>query len=334
METTKNSISFEGKKLSIQKRLLIVLGVIVTIGVFMRFINFPHNRSLLTKNKVEMQPAGLPIVMNDSLIRPLTTLLNSSLQKDLDGIIASNKKWAALASQKKMCIGLVDLRDSYNVRFARVNGNDMMYAASLPKIAVLLTATESIDQGLLEETDAVKSDMRMMIAKSDNAATTRMIDRVGLDKIAEVMQDPKYDFYDEENGGGLWVGKRYASTGPRNGDPLKNISHGATATQVCRYYYLLAFGQLVNYERSKQMLSYLGDPMLHHKFVNTLDQVAPRAQVFRKSGSWRNYHSDSALVWGPTWRRYILVALVEDEDGEKIMRELIMEVDKKLKPKI
>lgn len=119
METTKNSISFEGKKLSIQKRLLIVLGVIVTIGVFMRFINFPHNRSLLTKNKVEMQPAGLPIVMNDSLIRPLTTLLNSSLQKDLDGIIASNKKWAALASQKKMCIGLVDLRDSYNVRFAR-----------------------------------------------------------------------------------------------------------------------------------------------------------------------------------------------------------------------
>ncbi len=82
------------------------------------------------------------------------------------------------------------------------------------------------------------------------------------------------------------------------------------------------------------MLAYLGDPMLHHKFVNTLDQVAPRAQVFRKSGSWRNYHSDSALVWGPTWRRYILVALVEDEDGEKIMRELIMEVDKKLKPKI
>ena len=335
METTKNSISFEGKKLSVQKRLLVALGVIVTIGIFMRFINFPNSsRSSSAENRAEMQPAGLPIVMNDSLIRPLTTLLNSSLQNDLDGIIASNKKWATLASQKKMCIGLVDLRDSYNVKFARVNGNDMMYAASLPKIAVLLTATESIDQGLLEETDEIKSDMRMMIAKSDNAATTRMIDRVGLDEIAEVMQDPKYDFYDEEKGGGLWVGKRYASTGPRNGDPLKNISHGATATQVCRYYYLLAFGQLVNYERSKQMLAYLGDPMLHHKFVNTLDQVAPRAQVFRKSGSWRNYHSDSALVWGPTWRRYILVALVEDEDGEKIMRELIMEVDKKLKPKI
>jgi beta-lactamase class A len=148
-----------------------------------------------------------------------------------------------------------------------------------------------------------------------------------------VMRDPRYDFYDEETGGGLWVGKRYASTGPRLGDPLKNISHGATVTQVCRYYYLLTFGKLVNFERSKDMLSYLGDPELHHKFVNTLDQVAPKAKVYRKSGSWQNFHSDSALVWGAGFRKYILVALVEDKEGETIMRDLIFEVDKKLKPK-
>ncbi|MEQ8556157.1 MAG: serine hydrolase [Cyclobacteriaceae bacterium] len=300
---------------------------IMSMGLRKPVVSFYRGLSL------NEQPPGLPMQVSDSVIKPLVTLIDPQLQRDLDQIIGANKVWSSLVAQKKMCIGLVDLRDAYNVKFARINGNEMMYAASLPKIAVLLAATESINDGSLEETSEVKSDMRIMIAKSDNAATTRMIDRVGLDKIAEVMQNPKYEFYDEDNGGGLWVGKRYAKTGPRKGDPLKNISHGATATQVCRYYYLLAFGKLVNYERSKQMLGYLGDPMLHHKFVNTLDKVAPRAQVFRKSGSWRTYHSDSVLVWGPTWRRYILVALVDDPDGENIMRNLIMDVDNRLKPK-
>jgi beta-lactamase class A len=230
-------------------------------------------------------------------------------------------------------VGLVDLRNIYNVKFARVNGNHMMYAASLPKIAILLAASEAIENGDIEETPEVLNDMRIMISKSDNHAATRMIDRVGFDKIAEVMECPKYELYDEENGGGLWVGKRYAQSGYRQGDPMKKLSHAASATQVCRYYYLLAFGKLVSFDRSKQMLSYLGDPELHHKFVNTLDQVAPKAKVYRKSGSWQTYHCDSALVWGSSWRRYILVALADDPSGEQIMRELMMEVDKTLKPK-
>jgi beta-lactamase class A len=80
------------------------------------------------------------------------------------------------------------------------------------------------------------------------------------------------------------------------------------------------------------MLGYLSDPALHHKFVNTIDQLAPTAQVYRKSGSWKDFHSDSALVWGTKWRRYILVALAEDAEGEKLMRDLIKEVDAALKP--
>ncbi|MEQ8473605.1 MAG: serine hydrolase [Marinoscillum sp.] len=305
----------------------------MTAMVFVNGSPKKFNKGTVTSFTTNTQrPIELPIVVEDSFIQPLRSLEDATLQADLNRIIASNKKWSNLAIEKKLCVGLVDMRNPDNVKFARVNGNHMMYAASLPKIAVLLSVTDAIENGELEETDEVKSDMRLMIAKSNNAATTRMIDLIGLDKIAQVMQDPQYGFYDEETGGGLWVGKRYAKTGPRHGDPLKNISHGATATQVCRFYYLLTFGKLVNYDRSKQMLDYLGDPELHHKFVNTIDQVAPTAQVFRKSGSWQNYHSDSALVWGSSWRRYILVALAEDADGEKIMRELILEVDKTLKP--
>jgi beta-lactamase class A len=274
----------------------------------------------------------LPVVVPDSVVKPLRSLVDDDLQFRLDQVISSNQKLARLAKGKKIGIGLVDLRDPHNVKFARVNGSTMMYAASLPKIAILLAAMDAIENGELEETPEVTNDMRLMISKSNNAASTRMIDRLGYEKISSVLQDPKYELYDEENGGGLWVGKRYAKSGRRNPEPLKGLSHAATATQVARYYYLLAFGRLVNYERSKQMLTIMTDPGIHHKFVNTLDSVAPRARLFRKSGSWRSYHSDSVLVWGSVWRRYILVALVDDADGEKILRQLMFDVDKLLKP--
>ena len=274
----------------------------------------------------------LPLKIDNSKIKPLQKLLDSSLQTNLRDELASHPEWNDLIVQKKMAVGLVDLSDPENVRFARVNGNHMMYAASLPKIAILLAAMDAIEKGELKETSEVKKDMRLMISKSDNSAATRMIDGVGYDKIEAVMIDPKYAFYDEHKGGGLWVGKRYGSGGDTNREPLKNLSHAASVTQVCRYYYLLANGKLVNQKRSKQMLDIMEDPELHHKFVNTLDQIAPNARLFRKSGSWRTYHSDSILVWGKdSNRRYILVALIDDANGEQIIRDLVKPIEKVLK---
>tara|TARA_R110002050_G_scaffold403_6_gene2742 strand:+ start:5982 stop:6887 length:906 start_codon:yes stop_codon:yes gene_type:complete len=274
----------------------------------------------------------LPLKIDNSKIKPLQKLLDSSLQTNLRDELASHPEWNDLIVQKKMAVGLVDLSNPESVRFARVNGNHMMYAASLPKIAILLAAMDAVEKGELKETSEVKKDMRLMISKSDNSAATRMIDRVGYDKLEAVMTDPKYAFYDEHKGGGLWVGKRYGGGGDTNREPLKNLSHAATVTQVCRYYYLLANGKLVNQKRSKQMLDILEDPELHHKFVNTLDKIAPNARLFRKSGSWRTYHSDSILVWGKdSNRKYILVALVDDANGEQIIRDLVKPIEKVLK---
>ncbi len=270
----------------------------------------------------------LPRSTKDSDIKPLRTLINSDLQAQLDKELKSNPTWKSLIDQKKMAVGLVDLSNPKQTKFARINGNHMMYAASLPKIAVLLASMDAIDKGELKETAEVKKDMRLMISKSDNSASTRMIDRIGYEKIEAVMTDPKYEFYDEDYGGGLWVGKRYGGGGDTNREPLKNLSHAATVSQVCRFYYLLAHGKLVNEKRSKQMLAIMEDPELHHKFVNSLDQIAPNAKLYRKSGSWKTYHSDSVLVWGvdPN-RRYILVALVDDPNGEQIIRNLVYSVE-------
>jgi beta-lactamase class A len=279
----------------------------------------------LAVNTINAQelPYYAPKFSNQSLHTEVDFQLQNLLVQKLN----ENPKWKSLIKSKRMAVGLVDLRNVYHPKFARVNGNEMMYAASLPKIAVLLAATDAIEKGELKETQAVKNDMRLMIAKSNNAATTRMIDRVGYRKIEKVLTNPDYRLYDRSYGGGLWVGKRYAAGGARYPDPMKGISHAATVSQICRFYYMLSRGELVSQERSEQMLGYLGNPELHHKFVNTLDRIAPEADVYRKSGSWRTFHSDSALVWGPDGRQYIIAAMVEDSEGGQIMKDLIYVIE-------
>lgn len=282
--------------------------------------------SILAQEKRE-----LPLNPPDLLMHPLRTMTNNDLEARLTKSLNANPQWAQLIKNKKMAVGIVDLKDPLNARFASVNGNEMMYAASLPKIAILLAAMDAIEKGELKETEEIRQDLHAMICFSNNQASTRMIDRLGYDKIEETLTDPRYELYDKDFGGGLWVGKRYAASGERNPDPIKGLSHAATASQVCRFYYLMAMGRLVSYERSAQMLDIMDDPALHHKFVNSLDHIAPEADVYRKSGSWKTYHADSVLVWGKNpKRRYILVALTDDPDGEQIIRKLVKEVEKVL----
>jgi len=298
------------------------LGILLFVLLSFKFI-LPQSNSVYIPD--------LPLSFPENKIKPLRQLSNKDLQKRLERQLKKNKYWSRLISKKKMAVGLVDLRDPERIKFAQLNGDHMMYAASLPKLAILLAGMQSIEEGELEESPEIMHDMRIMISQSDNAAATRMIDRLRFEKIQDVLTDPQYDLYDRKQGGGLWVGKRYAKKGKRYPDPLMGISHGASVTQVCRFYYLLALGKLVNRQRSEEMLDILVDPEIHHKFVNTLDTIAPNAKVYRKSGTWQNWHSDSALVWGPAWRRYIVTALIEDSNGEKILRELIPAIEEVLK---
>ena len=263
--------------------------------------------------------------------QPLYDRVDPTLQAALEKRLNANPEWARLIRQKKMAIGVVDL-GSEMPRFARVNGNEMMYAASLPKIAILLAAYASFEDGSLEETAEIHRDLADMIRVSSNSAATRLIDRIGMKKIERVLRDPEFGFYDEKRGGGLWVGKRYASSGPRVGDPVHNISHGATATQVCRFFYLLAAGRLINEERSAAMLQDLSDPHLHHKFVSQVEERAPGARMYRKSGTWKQWHSDAIMVRGTRWRDYILVGLIENENGETILRRVLPAVEELIVP--
>lgn len=275
-----------------------------------------------------MTAQNLPLAVSD--VAPLETHSSPILQELLSQEIAKNPKWKSMVKANKMSIGIVDMSNVDRIEYAGLNDEFMMYAASLPKIAILLAAMDAIENGELKDSKEVRKDMHLMISKSNNAASTRMIDRVGYEKIEQVLRSDQLKLYDEEVGGGLWVGKRYAAGGRRHPEPMKGLSHAATARQVCSFYYQLAMGNLINPARSLEMLKIMKDPALHHKFVNTLDKIAPKADIYRKSGSWKNWHSDSVLVWGPE-RKYILVALIDDSQGEQIVRDLVIPLEKAMK---
>ena len=146
--------------------------------------------------------------------------------------------------------------------------------------------------------------------------------------------DPRYQLYDTERGGGLWVGKKYAKSDIRVPDPIKGLSHAASVTQICRFYYLLATGKIINEERSRQMLEIMSEPGLHHKLISELEKKVPLERLFRKSGTWKEFHSDSVLVWGEGWRRYILAVVIENTKGEQIIRDLVPVIEIILQPDI
>jgi beta-lactamase class A len=256
---------------------------------------------------------------------PLWDYHDAALQKKVDRALA-DLGLDDEASKKQLSVALIDLSGSGVPRVASVNGDVMMYAASLPKIAVLLAAFEKIAQGKMTLDEATEYRLSRMIKESSNRYATEMMHQVGKEYIARVLLSPRYRLYDPEHNGGLWVGKDYAKAGLWRRDPLHNLSHGATAMQVARFYFLLVTDNLVTPEHSRKMREILADSELNHKFVRALRKIDPEAAISRKSGSWSTFHSDSVLV-ERDGHHYIAVVLSNNADGSKWLGHIITKLD-------
>jgi len=249
---------------------------------------------------------------------------DSALQSDLDAAILQSGL-SAPVRRGSLAVALVDLTEPDTPRVAAVNGDKMIYAASLPKIAILLGAFEEIERGQMALDRQTWNDLKDMIRVSSNSAATQMLNRVGKPELANILRSPRYRLYDPNQNGGLWVGKDYAKKGVWQRDPLHNLSHAATAIQTARFYYLLETGRLVSPERSRQMKALLADSGINHKFVKGLAD-RPGARIFRKSGSWRQWHADSALIEHNGFT-YVAVALAESPQGGEWLSKLIGPLD-------
>jgi beta-lactamase class A len=213
----------------------------------------------------------------------------------------------------RLALALVDLSTPGKPRLAMLNGDRMMYAASLPKIAILLGALAEVERGRIPLDEKLRTAMTKMIRYSSNEDATRVLEWVGEERLLQILQSQRFHFYDAAGKGGLWVGKAYGSQAAYRRDPIHNLSHGATAFQVARLYYLLANDALFSPPLNALMKETLSRPGIHHKFVRGLES-RPGVAIYRKSGTWRDFHADSALVeYGR--HRYILVGIAKSPSG-------------------
>jgi beta-lactamase class A len=249
---------------------------------------------------------------------------NKILQAALERKIEA-EGWNKYIKQNTLSVAVVDLTRRGKRYYAGINDNNMMYSASLPKIAILLTVVELVNNGTVEWTHEFDTKLQEMITASSNQDASWGVDIAGLANIEKTMRDPKYCLYDSTYGG-LWIGRAYRPGGATKPDPKGDVSHGATARQAARFYTMLDAGQLVSKHWSFRMLGLMSPPKHFHKFVGGLSDRQGVVFLARKSGTWRNYHADSALIqhFGS---RYVLVGLSEVKDGEQIMRQLARDVD-------
>lgn len=253
------------------------------------------------------------IVVADPELPSLRDSYDPALQR---GLVATLERLGLrdAVQRRDLAVALVDVTDIDRPRVASVNGDHMMYAASLPKIAILLGAFVQVERGAMRLDSRTRTQLADMIRVSSNEAATAMLRRVGPGNLEAILTSPRYRFYDPLENGGLWVGKEYGPGSAFKRDPLHNLSHGATALQTAKFYYMLEAGRMFRRPGlCAQMKEILGNPGIQHKFVKGL-MGRPDTRIFRKSGTWQDYHSDSAIVEHGRYR-YIVVALAHDRAG-------------------
>lgn len=223
--------------------------------------------------------------------------------------------------------GVLDLR---TCRLAMVRADQIDYAASVPKIAILL-AYFALRPGAATNLDAnTRHELGLMIKVSDNEIAAKYSQQLGLKPIQQVLD--AHGFYDVHHGGGLWLGKHYSKSGERYGDPIANHSHAATVRQLLRFYLLLEQGRLVSPAASRTIREIFASPDIPHlddKFVKGL--ADRNVRVLRKAGWWENWFHDTAIVEGAN-RHYIIVAMTHHPRGEEYLVEFARAVDTLLAP--
>ena len=124
-------------------------------------------------------------------------------------------------AQGHLALALVDVTDPAAPRLAMLNGDRMMYAASMPKVAILLGALAEAEAGRLPINGVTTAAMTNMIRFSSNEDASRVLRWVGVDRLLEILQSPRFALYDRAGAGGLWVGKGYGPEPATRRDPLQ-----------------------------------------------------------------------------------------------------------------
>lgn len=211
--------------------------------------------------------------------------------------------------------------------FALWNGDTMRYSACVAKLLIILTVFEEEAEGRLQVDAGTRLKLAKMIRASAMPEAGEMARRVGLQRIREVAESEKYRLY-VPGVGGLWHGRLFwGHSGSTYRDPVAHLSHGVTARQALRFYWLMDHGRLVSPEASHRMKMIFLDNrvgIIYHKCVKGL--WSRGVTMVRKSGTYSSYHNDTLMVTGPG-RHYIVVGLVTSYNGDAFLQAFAKRVD-------
>ncbi len=88
---------------------------------------------------------------------------------------------------------------------------------------------------------------------------------------------------------------------------------------------MLDQGLLINPSASAEMKRIMGNPEIEHKFVLGLKDRSG-LRIFRKSGTYRQWHADAAIVEHGA-HKYVAVALLESTLWRGVLSSLIGRLD-------
>lgn len=257
----------------------------------------------------------------DSFVLDYDTPCDAVLQARVEGIDASLRTRLGMTPEQTS-VGVLDLR---RLRLALVRPDRIDYAASVPKIGILLAWFGAHPEAVTNLSAQTRRELGLMVKVSSNEMATKFSRELGLKEIQQVIN--RHGLYDAAHGGGLWMGKHYGAGGERLGDPVANHSHAATGRQLLRYYLLLEQGRLVSPEASRVMREIFASPDIAHREDKFVKGLAGRdVQVLRKAGWWETWFHDTAIVTG-AGRHYVLVAMTRHPKGDAYLEEFARAVD-------
>lgn len=260
-------------------------------------------------------------VAMSSYVLDFNSPCDGALQAQLEALDSKLRERFGMTTNDT-AVGVLDLK---HLRLAMLNPDRMEYAASVPKVGILL-AWFQMHRGWETNLDtATRHELGLMAKASSNEAASKFSREMGLEAIQRVIES--HGLYDAMRGGGIWVGKHYGPGAERVVDPVGNHSHGANVRQLLRFFLLLEQGRLVSSEASQAMREIFASPDIPHDNIKFVKGLAGRnREILRKWGTWQDWRHDAALISGEG-RRYILVALTHHAKGDEYLVEVVKEVD-------
>lgn len=179
--------------------------------------------------------------------------------------------------------------------------NERMQSASLIKLFIMATAYDEKSQGTEKGSSISESDIKIMIERSDNDATNRIIDILGFDTINNYIMSHGY------------------TNTQLNRKMLEEATNGDNYTSVedvAKILEEIYNNQCVNEEYSQKMLEYLKGQTLTNKIP---EGVPDGVEVANKTGELPGQVQNDAAIVYKTDTPYILVVMssdiISDEDA-------------------